>query len=269
MTIRDSSVAVPGTLGIGDRLRNAREAKRITFDAAAQQTRIRVTYLQALEDEEFGKLPGPIYAKGFLRAYAAALGLDADELVAVYPEAFAVPHASLAGRPAEIPIRPVAPPSRLRRVMIYGLVITFLVAVMLGYIGYQGWRAFNAPPVVPSPNPSTASSPFEDAPMAAVPRPAPVAPQPLPPPPVAPAPASGTLAVTVRASGTTWLRVVIGGRRAFEGMLHAGDARTWSAPAVTVRLGNAPVAAVDVNGRRIAIPSGQRVWEQTFTAGRQ
>jgi cytoskeleton protein RodZ len=274
--MKDSPAVAPGTLGIGERLRNAREAKRLTLDDAAQQTRIRVTYLQALEDEEFGKLPGPIYAKGFLRAYGTALGLDPDELVAVYPEAFAVPPSSLAGRPAEIPIRPVAPPSRLRRVVTYGLVITFLVAAALGYIGYQGWRAFNEPPVIPSPTPSAASSPFEDAPMAVVPRPAPAAPrpvavpQPVPTTPVSPTPEPpGTLSVTVRASGTTWLRVTIGGRRVFEGTLRAGDARTWSGANVTIRLGNAPAAAVEVNGRRIATPPGLRVWEQTFTARRQ
>lgn len=264
-------------VGIGERLRNAREARRITLDDAAQQTRIRVAYLQALEDEEFGKLPAPIYAKGFLRAYAAALGLDSDELVAVYPEAFAAPQPSLAGRPGEIPIRPVAPPSRLRRVVTYVLGGIAVIAAVFGYVGYQGWRAFNEPPVLPSPSPSAASSPFEDAPMAAVPRPAPGAPEPVSPPtptpPAPPAPSvpnvTAPLSVTVRATGTTWVRVTIAGRRVFEGMLHAGDARTWSAPAVTIRLGNAPAAAVEVNGRRIPTPAGQRVWEQTFTNRRQ
>jgi hypothetical protein len=112
--------------------------------------------------------------------------------------------------------------------------------------------------------------------MAAVPRPSPAAPRPVPAPqsvsapPVSPAPEHpGTLAVTVRASGTTWLRVTIGGRRVFEGTLRAGDARTWSGANVTIRLGNAPAAAVEVNGRRIATPPGQRVWEHTFTASRQ
>jgi len=278
VTIRDSSAAAPGTYGIGERLRNAREAQRLTLDAAAQHTRIRVAYLQALEDEEFGKLPGPIYAKGFLRAYAAALGLDSNELVAVYPEAFAVPQLSLAGRPAEIPIRPAVPPSRLRRVVMYVLGGVAMIAAVLGYVGYEGWRAFNEPPVVSPPSPSAASSPFEDAPMAAVPRSAPVAPAPVPPPePIAPTvplpvPAvpevTAPLSVTVRAAGTTWLRVTIAGRRVFEGTLHAGDTRTWAAPAVTIRLGNAPVASVEVNGRRIATPAGLRVWEQTFTASR-
>jgi cytoskeletal protein RodZ len=269
--------ATPGTLGIGERLRNAREAKRLTLEAAARHTRIRPAYLQALEDEEFAKLPGPIYAKGFLRAYAEALGLNSDELVAVYPAAFAAPPASLVGRPAEIPIRPVAPPSRLRRVLTYVAVVLLLILAGLGYVGYEQWSAFNAPVGLAPAPPAARPSPFEDTPMAAVPRPTPVAPAPVAPPapaPVAPprppvtAPAAPAAAISlaIRATATTWVRVTSDGRRLFEGMLRAGETRSWTGSRLTVRLGNAPAAVVEVNGRRIPTPAGLRVWQQTFTA---
>jgi len=248
-----------GSMGIGERLRNAREAKSLTLEDAAAQTRIRSAYLQALEAEAFEQLPGPVYAKGFLRVYAAALGLDAEDLMAVYPEAFAAPRGSLMDHPAEIPIRPVAQPSRARRIAFYVLGALFVAAAVLGYVGYQGWRAFNAP-----------------VPAAAPPS---VPPAPAPAPTVAPAPAAapvrppvstpGTIAVTVRAQGTTWIRTIIDGRRVFEGFLGSGDTRTWSGREVTVRLGNAPVSIVEVNGRRVPIPSGLIVWQRTFIAGRQ
>lgn len=113
--------------------------------------------------------------------------------------------------------------------------------------------------------------------MAAVPRPAPPAPATLPPPapavepvptPAAPSPAAlpANVSVTLRAGGTTWVRVTSDGRRSFEGMLHNGDLRTWSGTQITVRVGNAPVVAVEVNGRRVPIPAGLRVWQQTFTS---
>lgn len=252
-------------MGIGERLRNAREARRLTLEDASAQTRIRAAYLEALEAEAFDQLPGPIYAKGFLRVYAGVLGLDPDDLVAVYPEAFAAPRTPLMEHPAEVPIQPVAALSPARRISAYVFTVLFIIAVFVGYVGYQGWRAFNAPVEV-------------TAPPAVRPKPAP-APAPTPTPPPAPAPAAapalppavapGTVAVTVRAQGTTWIRVTVDSRRTFEGFLNLGDVKTWSGREVTVRLGNAPVSLVDVNGRRVVIPAGLRVWQQTFAAGRQ
>src|ERR1700683_1562709 len=48
------------------------------------QTKIRAKYLRALENEEWGLLPGPTFVKSFLRTYAEALGLDGKSLVEEY-----------------------------------------------------------------------------------------------------------------------------------------------------------------------------------------
>jgi cytoskeleton protein RodZ len=61
---------------IGPALREARERRGLAFSQIEEATAIRTRYLRALEDERFGVLPGPTYAKGFLRAYAEYLGLD-------------------------------------------------------------------------------------------------------------------------------------------------------------------------------------------------
>ena len=61
---------------IGPALREARERRGLAFSQIEEATAIRTRYLRALEDEQFGVLPGPTYAKGFLRAYAEFLGLD-------------------------------------------------------------------------------------------------------------------------------------------------------------------------------------------------
>lgn len=61
---------------IGPALREARERRGLAFGQIEEATAIRTRYLRALEDEQFGVLPGPTYAKGFLRAYAEFLGLD-------------------------------------------------------------------------------------------------------------------------------------------------------------------------------------------------
>ena len=71
---------------IGVSLRNAREAQGKTVEDAARVTRIGKNYLLAIEDGTFDKLPSVAYTKGFLRSYAAYLGLAGDDVVRRYEE---------------------------------------------------------------------------------------------------------------------------------------------------------------------------------------
>jgi hypothetical protein len=61
---------------IGNSLREARLRQQLQFSVLEERTKIRPKYLRALEDEQFEVLPAPTYVKGFLKAYADALGLD-------------------------------------------------------------------------------------------------------------------------------------------------------------------------------------------------
>ncbi|WP_137179945.1 helix-turn-helix domain-containing protein [Roseomonas sp. AR75] len=65
---------------IGDALREARLALGLSIEDVAAQLRIRRPHLEALEEGRVRDLPGVAYAVGFVRTYAAALGLDADEV---------------------------------------------------------------------------------------------------------------------------------------------------------------------------------------------
>jgi cytoskeleton protein RodZ len=69
---------------IGDTLRDARMRAHIDVSEIEAQTKIRAKYLRALENEEWGLLPGPTFVKSFLRTYAQALGLDGKALVEQY-----------------------------------------------------------------------------------------------------------------------------------------------------------------------------------------
>ena len=69
---------------IGETLREARMRARIDVSEIEAQTKIRAKYLRALENEEWGLLPGPTFVKSFLRTYAQALGLDGKALVEEY-----------------------------------------------------------------------------------------------------------------------------------------------------------------------------------------
>jgi cytoskeletal protein RodZ len=68
----------------GEQLRQAREAKHITLQEIAATTKISCRALQALEDEHFSQLPGGIFNKGFVRAYARYVGLDEEKMLAAY-----------------------------------------------------------------------------------------------------------------------------------------------------------------------------------------
>src|SRR5271165_700227 len=68
----------------GERLRREREMRGISLENIAESTKIGTRLLRALEEEHFDLLPGGIFNKGFVRAYAKYLGLNEDEAVADY-----------------------------------------------------------------------------------------------------------------------------------------------------------------------------------------
>jgi transcriptional regulator with XRE-family HTH domain len=70
---------------LGTLLVRAREARGLTLEDAERDTRISRRYLQALESEQFEAIPAPVYARGFLRSYSQYLGLDPQEMLALFP----------------------------------------------------------------------------------------------------------------------------------------------------------------------------------------
>ena len=129
---------------IGATLREARMRERIDVSEIEAQTKIRAKYLRALENEEWGLLPGPTFVKSFLRTYAQALGLDDKALV----EEYRLHHE----RPSEGMLEPiVAPSARTRRhqpsrpsrgytaaVSAIGLVIVVLIVLLIADNGSSG-----------------------------------------------------------------------------------------------------------------------------------
>lgn len=88
-TPRDLSYDVPLGRGtpmgdFGDKFRKAREKKELSLDDVSNVTKINARMLRAIEEEHFDDLPGGVFNKGFIRAYAKHLGLDAEEAVTDY-----------------------------------------------------------------------------------------------------------------------------------------------------------------------------------------
>ncbi|WP_010093307.1 helix-turn-helix domain-containing protein [Ornithinibacillus scapharcae] len=73
-------------MGIGARLREARESKDLSLDTLQDITKIQKRYLVAIEEENFSVLPGKFYAKAFIKEYAIAVGLDPNQLMEEYVE---------------------------------------------------------------------------------------------------------------------------------------------------------------------------------------
>ena len=92
---------------IGATLREARTRARVDISEIESETKIRAKYLRALENEEWGLLPGPAYVRSFLRTYAEALGLDAKLLL----EEYKLRHE----RPSDHDLMPIGAPRRRGR----------------------------------------------------------------------------------------------------------------------------------------------------------
>ncbi len=207
---------------VGAALRAARLRLGWALPDVAAMLRIRLEFLQAIEDGRVAGLPGSAYAVGFLRSYAAALGLDAGEVARRFrAEAHQVNRKTKLAFPVPMPDRGVPP----------GAVVLLGVLLMLG--AYAGWFRFadGAPPlaeavaVVPerlapladraappsSPVPQVASV-LPGSPTSAFAAPAPVLPPPAAPPAdIAPAPPARPLTtdgrITLRARAEAWVQV--------------------------------------------------------------
>ena len=71
----------------GEKLKLEREKRKMSLEQISSSTKISTRLLQALEEDKFNRLPGGIFNKGFVRAYASALGLDEEQTIAEYLEA--------------------------------------------------------------------------------------------------------------------------------------------------------------------------------------
>ena len=256
-------VSPPEPAGPGFRLRNAREARGLSYQDVEAATRIRARYLEALETGKYDVMPGgEAQVRGFLRRYAAFLDIPPEEVIALYERethreasplsAPSVPVRSPAPRPSPAPAprptarKPVA--GRPRTLSLLGLLV-LIGAVALGAV----WLATHPEQVFPGPR----ATPTSGAPRpAAFPAPmataTPAPPTPVPTPaatPTFPVSTSG-VTLTLEAREHVWVRVTVDGFTAFEGMLSPGAPQTWvGQELVIVETGNGAGVVAVVNGQ--------------------
>lgn len=93
--------------GIGEQLRKAREAKGLSISDIEKATKIQSRYLEAIENNDFDKLPGDFYVRAFIRQYAQIVGLNGKELLSQYQGEVANEVTSEVSQPEESPAQEV------------------------------------------------------------------------------------------------------------------------------------------------------------------
>ena len=144
----------------GENLQREREMRGVALEEISSATKISLRFLQAIEQEDFAKLPGGIFARSFIRSYARYLGLDEDRVVAEY---------QLAARPqTEVDLHRLTPgrfstPRLASRSPLVGA----LVAAVLLAGGYALFRYSRPMVEIPAPHASgPALTPTQAAPPA-------------------------------------------------------------------------------------------------------
>jgi len=148
----------PAAPGVGASLKAARERTGLSLDDAAQALKLAPRQVKALEDDDFGQLPGRTFARGFVRNYARLLNLDGEGLLARLPDAAQAPALaspllhSTGTTMGEVPATRVARPSLTR-----WLAALVLVACIAAAFAYQWYRRANGPTQPAEPPPAPAS----------------------------------------------------------------------------------------------------------------
>ncbi len=118
----------------GERLKRERELREVSLDELSKATRISNRFLLALENEDWGKLPGGVFGHGFVRSIARYLGLAEESLLGEYDLARAEKLPPSALKPEE-PI-----PSPPRWLPAAAVLVGLLLLVLLFYGARYAWR---------------------------------------------------------------------------------------------------------------------------------
>ncbi len=252
---------------VGQRLADERQARGKSLADICAATRIMASKLEALEHGRLDELPAPAYVRGYITAYARALGLDPAPFLAEYERDAG--GASSGVRLSEMPeMESVVPLGHQahavpRRVWLVVVAVVIVVSLAAWIVRLVSAPADDVPPVPPAGPARTA--PATEAPAVSVPA-TPVA-------PASPDSASAassqpfTLVVAVAPGAASWLRVTVDGRLAYEGTLTGGSTKQWTVEReAVVRAGKPSAVTVTRDGAQVSFTSAGGVGVATITA---
>ena len=235
---------------VAAKLRETREAQGLSIEQLSTKTLIQRRLLNAIESADTDQLPEMVYVRGFVKRYADALGLNGQEFVDVLPvEGF---NNSMKPSWKELPA------AQLRPLHLYLLYVVVIAAAVGGLSHFL--RQAESPTVasnsasptaapaevVPDPAPKTAeataaASTTSEQPAAAAANKAEKSDQ-------TDQATAKSIQIKVQLTSQSWMRITVDGKTQFEGVLQAGDERTWTAEEeLTLRAGNAGGVMVAYN----------------------
>jgi cytoskeleton protein RodZ len=250
-------------MDVGTELRSGRERRGISLAVLASKTKIGVATLQAMERGDFARLPGGIFTRGFLRAYAREVGLNPEEMVQHYLAEFeppppAEPTAYDGGDVEDRDLSPVEMEElerrNSRRQLIGGAVVLLLGPFLyFTFLGRHSGGSANVEGQLPPPaavNPAkaevgtTGSGAETSVASRDIDR------------------WADRLHLEIRPTGACWVSAVADGRQQLHRLMAAGERETIEATdQVMLRIGDPSTCVYSINGTlaRQAANAGQAV----------
>lgn len=233
-----------GAASFGSRLRGARERRGVSLRQIANATKISIAALEALERDDISRLPGGIFSRAFVRAYAVEVGLDPEETIHQFIAQFPNDVAVTAGHPTSDRVEDreaIESDRQTAGTFLWLAVISVPIAAALLYFASRG--APHAPPaaaLLPAPS-ATPSAPAGASTSASMPA----------------TESSDALTIELSVRRPCWVSVTIDGRKVIEQLLQPGDRQTIDVRGeMVLTAGDAGAVAMTVNGEE-ARPLGQ------------
>ncbi len=225
----------PVTVGIGGVLRRVRTSRGLSLEEAARDTRVRREFLEALEEDDFGRLLGDVHVRGCLRTYASYLRLSPDKVVNAYlatlPEGWE-PQPAMA--PQQEPVLGVP---RRRDNHRLAVMVAAMILVLAAAFGVLSAR---------QPAPPPANLPSEAPPVGIA--------------------TTRSLTLAVLARRPVEVTIVADGGEPQPFTLEAGEGRSFDAESsITVRLSEGATAQITVSGADKGFPGAPgQPWQHTY-----
>lgn len=207
-----------GDVGIGAVLREARTEQDRGLDEAAAATSMRVSQVEALEDDRFEQFGGDVYAKGFLRSYATWLGLDPAPLLDRYRRYIEHDRADTRKLATGGAVVTASDGSDLPMWLVR--IVAALGVVALG-VGLFQLVQERAPSPAEEPEIAAPPEPVEPTPTPSATGTGTAAPTPEPSP--SPTPSYEGVELTLAFDAESWVSVQVDGQTTQEGLFAAGD----------------------------------------------